>query len=97
MENIKRFVFYNGSIMLKVDNYGYFIDTDSYTCVTSKDLIDEEDIHYFNPNYKKLSKNTEVELKKFITNLYGIFLYVTYKGKDYCVKSNDLIFKENKL
>ena len=93
MENIRRFKFYNCSAMLKIDNNGYFIDTDSYTCVTSKDLIDEEDIHYFNPNYNKLNKNTEVKLKNVITNLYGIFLYVTYNGKDYCVKSNDLILK----
>ena len=93
MENIRGFVFHNGSAILKIDNNDNFIDTDSYICVTSKDLIDEEDMHYFNPNYKKISKNTEVKLKNFITNLYGTFLYVTYNGKDYCVKSNDLILK----
>lgn len=88
---IKGFEFQNGVGHLVIDDYGYF--TDTYICVAAKDIIDEEDAHYFRTDCKILKNGSEVKLISVYQNLYGTYLYVLYNDIEYCVKSNDLIFK----
>lgn len=94
IERIERFEFQNGVADLVIDDYGYFIDNP--VCIASKDIIDEEDAHYFRTDCKILKNDSEVKLIRVYQNLYGTYLYVLYNDIEYCVKSKDLIFKKER-